>query len=261
MLPMWRYLTLTQNLGLNILTSGTFSHAWSLCAEEHFYLVLPVALAALLASGLFKKALWLPLALFLLTLLLRSYFWNHDYLPNIHSDNATMLWYKYVYYPTYCRADGLLVGITAAATFHFAPKSWAAITRSGNAAFVAALLVLSAAYVLCLNPLSYPASVFGFSVVAMGYGMLLISALSRGCFLFKWQSKYTGYLSTLSYAVYLTHKGIIHITQSVGSNFGVDPEGSAIFVLCILACLTGAAILYLAIERPFMAIRNRILRN
>jgi peptidoglycan/LPS O-acetylase OafA/YrhL len=35
--PMWKFLTFTQNFGLNLSNQGTFSHAWSLCVEEHFY--------------------------------------------------------------------------------------------------------------------------------------------------------------------------------------------------------------------------------
>ena len=36
--PLWRFLSFTQNIGLDLRTSGTFSHAWSLCIEEHFRL-------------------------------------------------------------------------------------------------------------------------------------------------------------------------------------------------------------------------------
>eukprot|EP01034_Spumella_vulgaris_P033404 gene33404-41219_t len=37
--PLWQFLTFTQNLDL---TPGTaFSHAWSLCVEEQFYVLLP----------------------------------------------------------------------------------------------------------------------------------------------------------------------------------------------------------------------------
>lgn len=42
--PLWKFLTFTQNLGLNLKDFGTFSHAWSLCVEEHFYLILPLIL-------------------------------------------------------------------------------------------------------------------------------------------------------------------------------------------------------------------------
>jgi Acyltransferase family len=42
--PAWRFLTFTMNFGLNFAENGTFSHAWSLCVEEHFYLILPLLL-------------------------------------------------------------------------------------------------------------------------------------------------------------------------------------------------------------------------
>jgi peptidoglycan/LPS O-acetylase OafA/YrhL len=41
--PLWRFLTFTQNIGLQPGTA--FSHAWSLCIEEQFYLVFPLAAA------------------------------------------------------------------------------------------------------------------------------------------------------------------------------------------------------------------------
>jgi peptidoglycan/LPS O-acetylase OafA/YrhL len=41
--PLWRFLTFTQNIGLRPGTA--FSHAWSLCIEEQFYLILPLVLA------------------------------------------------------------------------------------------------------------------------------------------------------------------------------------------------------------------------
>ena len=39
--PLWKFITFTQNYGLDVINKGTFSHAWSLCIEEQFYLVLP----------------------------------------------------------------------------------------------------------------------------------------------------------------------------------------------------------------------------
>ena len=38
--PLWKFLTFTQNIGLNLKDNGTFSHCWSLCVEEHFDLIV-----------------------------------------------------------------------------------------------------------------------------------------------------------------------------------------------------------------------------
>jgi peptidoglycan/LPS O-acetylase OafA/YrhL len=52
MLPLWKYLSFTQNIGLEPGTA--FSHAWSLCIEEQFYLLLPAC--ALAGTLLARKA-------------------------------------------------------------------------------------------------------------------------------------------------------------------------------------------------------------
>lgn len=55
--PLWRFLSFTQNWALQPGTA--LSHAWSLCIEEQFYLVLP--LAALLAArlGMRRRQAWI----------------------------------------------------------------------------------------------------------------------------------------------------------------------------------------------------------
>ncbi|ULT42774.1 hypothetical protein KRR40_04230 [Niabella defluvii] len=49
-------MTFTQNLGLNLKDKGTFSHCWSLCVEEHFYLLLPLTLITLQSFKLLRSA-------------------------------------------------------------------------------------------------------------------------------------------------------------------------------------------------------------
>jgi peptidoglycan/LPS O-acetylase OafA/YrhL len=53
--PLWKYLTFTQNIGLDVSTKGAFSHAWSLCIEEQFYLFLPLILIGLVNLRVIKK--------------------------------------------------------------------------------------------------------------------------------------------------------------------------------------------------------------
>ena len=63
--PLWRFLTFTQNF--NLPTGTAFSHAWSLCIEEQFYLVLPLAVLVGLTFGRRRRQIWYALGL--LTLL------------------------------------------------------------------------------------------------------------------------------------------------------------------------------------------------
>lgn len=53
--PLWTFLTFTLNLDVN-LRQHAFSHAWSLCVEEHFYLLLPLLLALLMRRPSARKA-------------------------------------------------------------------------------------------------------------------------------------------------------------------------------------------------------------
>lgn len=255
--PLWKFLTFTQNLGLNLKDFGTFSHAWSLCVEEHFYLALPLLLMLLQYTKLTRRAWWVLIVLFLSGFVIRSYCFNQLYLPKLEDENSWMYWYRHIYYPTYNRLDGLLVGVSIAALYQFLPKAWARISAYGNHFLVLGLLVLGAAYVLCDDQQSFQASVFGFAIVAFGYGFLVVGAISPTSILYKWNSKITTFIATLSYAVYLTHKGIIHVTHQLLQEFVTD--SNIMLVICIVTCFLGAYILNLAIEKPFMKLRDRIL--
>jgi peptidoglycan/LPS O-acetylase OafA/YrhL len=255
--PVWEFLTFTQNLGLNLKDFGTFSHAWSLCVEEHFYLFLPIILIFLQFYKLFRKSYWLLILLFLFGFAIRIYSYNILYLPKINDEDGWMYWYKYIYYPTYNRLDGLLVGVSIAGMYQFSPNFWAKISKYGNHSLVFSLLVLTAANFLCQDSQSYSASVFGFPLIAVGYGFMVIGSISPSSFLFKWNSKITTFIATLSYAIYLTHKGIIHITHQLLINYKIDTNW--ILLISMITCTIGAVLLNLAVEKPFMRLRNKII--
>lgn len=257
--PLWKYVTFTQNLGLDIQHKGTFSHAWSLCVEEHFYFFLPLILIFLSFTNLLKKSYWLLIILFLIGFLTRVYNWNNLFLPAIDKENAWVYWYKYIYYPTYNRLDGLLAGVLIAALYQFLPTTWSKISKFGNLFLLFSLIVLTAAYVVCYEEQSYSASVFGFPLVALGYGLMTIAAISPGSILYKWNSTVTTFIATLSYSIYLTHKGIIHVTQELVNTLHPAINSNIMLLICIASCVIAALLLNLIIERPFMRLRKKII--
>lgn len=257
--PLWKFLTFTQNLGLDLKEFGTFSHAWSLCVEEHFYLFLPLILIFLQFTKLTKKSYWLLIILFLLGFAIRTYSFINFYLPKVDDESSWMYWYKYIYYPTYNRLDGLLVGVSIAGIYQFLPTVWSKLSKFGNQTIILGLFILIGAYFLCEDQQTFNASIFGFTLVAIGYGFMVVGAISPTSFLYKWNSKGMTFIATLSYAIYLTHKGVIHLTHQLLADFKI--EANLLLIISMFTCVGVAYLLHLIIEKPFMNLRNRFIEE
>lgn len=259
--PLWKYLTFTQNLGLDIYRQGTFSHAWSLCIEEQFYLVLPLILFALVRFKMTGKGLWVLILLFLSGFAIRLY--SYQTLTAVHGngDWFWLYWYQWIYYPTYCRLDGLLVGVSIAAVLQFYPVLKERTARYGNPLLAASLLILAGAYLVCLDEQSFGASVFGFPLVSIGYGVMVLGAISPSSFLFRSKSGVSATLAALSYAVYLIHKMVIHVTQEQFAGDALGKDGNGMFLVCMGTTLLGAFLLNRGVEKPFLKLREKLLRT
>ena len=257
--PLWKFLTFTQNIGLNLKDYGTFSHAWSLCVEEHFYLFLPLILLLLQLTNSIKKSYRLLIILFAFGFVIRLYSYNNLYLPNTASGFPWMYWYKFVYYTTYNRLDGLLSGVAIAGIYQFYPAVWGKISNYGNLSFILSIFVLIAAYFICYHQQEFWASIFGFTVVSLGYGLLVIAAISPSCFLYKWNSKATSFIATLSFAIYLTHKGVIHITHQLLQDYEID--GNVMMLICTATCTLFAYLLNIIVEKPFIKLGRKFIKS
>lgn len=253
--PLWRFITFTQNFGLDLSKTRTFSHAWSLCVEEHFYLLLPLILVALLSIKAGRKSAWLIPLLFIAGFIIRYITWN----TLADSDNFGIGWYKWIYYPTYNRLDGLLAGVSIAGLFQFYPTIKDRIVKYSHIILLVGLAAVTGCYFLCEDQLSFAASVFGFPAIAIAYGLLVMAAISPTCILYKFSSRITSSIATLSYSIYLTHKGIVHLTQEYGSRLGIDAGSSLMFVFCIITSLLAALIMRYVVEKPFLKLRDRVL--
>ena len=116
-----------------------------------------------------------------------------------------------------------------------------------------------ATWLLCSNQVSFNASVFGFPLTDIGYGLIVLSALSPGSFLYKHQSKITVKIAELSYGIYLIHKMVIHVVQAQLVKYKIDDKGNLVFIICTVFVFITALLLNETIEKPFLKLRRKII--
>ena len=247
--PLWKFLTFTHNLGFTQFdTHRSFGVVWSLCVEEHFYLVLPVTLLLLLKKGWLKKAAVLLLLLFVAGFLFRLYGWYNIYIPQSNGVENRALWIQTIYYPTYCRLDGLLAGVAIAALFNYLPTLFSRLTKYANDFIAFGLLILTISYFLFNNSIGFGRSIFSFPMVSLGFGCMVLGAIMPTSILYKWKSALLTKIAELSYALYLVHMGVILLTQNIFAELGIAKDSNVTFVLSMICCFAVALILHYSIE-------------
>jgi len=259
--PFWRYITFTLNFGLDASKYGTFSHAWSLCVEEQFYLILPITFWLLGYFNAGKTAIYLLLAFFIGGFILRLWEWNNIILPDLKINGAGHFWNRYIYYPTYNRLDPLLTGVSIAGLFTFYPRVKEMVNRHSNSIMLSGFLLLGAAYWLCTPQDTFYTCVFGFPLIALAYGAVLAAVVCPSNFLYRIKSAVTSQLATLSYAIYLVHKICIHTTQNLFGKAGIDKNSNLMMLLSVITCITAALLMRCTIEKPALRIRDRVLKS
>jgi len=248
MAPVWRYLTFTQNIGLNY--GETFTHSWSLCIEEQFYLVLPLAILALVGRRRSGRLLWCALfAAIGVGMTARG----------LAFMDGKDVFAAPVYYSSLCRFDELLPGVAIAMLKNFHPAAFARILRYGNTLLVAGLAMAAAVLYGVMNeaPNAFAASTFGFSLVATSFALLTCSALSPGSWLNRIRIPGAASLALWSYAVYLVHKPVFMALRPVLEQWNVDRGALPTIAAVMAAGILGGWLLYRLVERPFMQLRER----
>jgi peptidoglycan/LPS O-acetylase OafA/YrhL len=253
--PLWRMITFTQNFGLDLAKEGAFSHAWSLCIEEQFYLILPLLIIAL---GTRKKTTWILPILFLLGFAIRSFMW-FDVLPKQPSFGKA--YYEFIYYPTWSRLDGLLAGVVLSAFYYFQPAAWQRLTRHGNRLLLIALALVAGAWFIAHDDHQYEmrGAIFGYPAISIAYGALVLAALSPTSLLYRYSSGLTRWIATLSYSIYLTHKQLIHLTHEALHQFNIENDTWLSFWISTTVALLGGWLLHLLVEKPFLRLRDKWL--
>jgi peptidoglycan/LPS O-acetylase OafA/YrhL len=260
--PLWKFLTFTQNYGLDVISRGTFSHAWSLCIEEQFYLILPLLLVTVLPTRLFKYLGLVIIAVIGFSLMARLMAWNELITEtDPASSDFWKLWYMKIYYPTHTRLDGLGTGVLIGYLMQYSSVFKKMVEANGNKLFFLGIMLLGISFWVCDEQASKTASVLGFTMVAVSYGMILMAAISKSSFLYRSRSSITTQLAALSYAVYLSHKGIIHMIQESLDYFKLETSDNISLLLCLFVCILGGLFYRFVIEKPFSMIKTKVLKS
>ena len=241
LMPWWQYVTFTENLFITFDVPRAFTHVWSLCVEEHFYVVFPLASLLVLR----RAPRWggpLLISLVLGGLGLRAWLW---FTRVVTAPEPFVAYYEQLYYPTWCRLDGLLAGIGAAALQVFRPRHFEVLARRQGPLLAGAALCLGVSAWLFRDDATAAAAIIGFPLIALGMGCLVVAAT-------QWRFRVPGAagLAAIAYSLYLSHKLCFAAVRD-----HLQPGPDLTWWLSMgLALLVGAA-LYRFVERPFLRLR------
>jgi peptidoglycan/LPS O-acetylase OafA/YrhL len=248
----WQFATFTLNLLIDYGHNQAFSHAWSLCVEEHFYLVFPllawwftrrpsagrfIALCALLVVG---------------GIALRTGVWLH----NDALKPARNWFIEDIYYPTWMRLDGLLVGAMLATLYVYRPMLWARLQARWTPLLFGGLGGVGLAIWLFHDRTGLIANAVGWPLLSFGLGLLVLAASSPR----HWTVPGAAWLAATSYSLYLSHKIAMHAVHSWIAP-ALPLQGPALFPVYAAVILAVGAALHHLVEKPGLQLRDRLARS
>ena len=255
--PLWQFLTFTENLFADPSTPKAFSHVWSLCVEEQFYLLFPcvVALIALRPSPRFIVLAFVVVLLG--DMALRGWLWLSGVARTpfaVTSAPQAANYMRLIYYPTWSRLDGLVAGIAAACVQVFKPGAWRVLTARPNLLLAGGIVgVVASTIVFGSQIAAFWPTMLGFPLLSTSIAAVVIAGSVRTSLIGRWSVPGAGALATGAYSLYLIHKAVFHAVASSGS----WPFGLPAYPFALAGALLAGAVLYWVIERPFLLLRDR----
>jgi len=249
----WQFATFTLNLLVDYTHNQAFSHAWSLCVEEHFYLLFPLVAWWFTRRPSAARFIALCLSLVALGIALRTGVWLHN-----DAAQPQRNWYiEDIYYPTWMRLDGLLMGVVLAALNVYRPALWARLQARSTWLLLGGLAAAGLALWLFRNRTGLLANAVGWPLLSFGFGLLVLSATAPRGWLGRWAVPGAGWVAATSYSLYLSHKLAMHAVHEWLAP-ALPLQGLVLFaVYGVAIALVGAALHYV-VERPCLRLRDTL---
>ena len=250
----WAYLTFTQNFGIPTI----FMTSWSLCVEQHFYLLFPLVIWLVARSPIRNTGALLFCLTVLVGIALRYSLWS-SLRPDLvrPPELAWAVYYRNINFPTYTRLDGIACGVALAALEHFRPRAWGHVTACGDWLLIPAAGLLAVTAIASRTQMGFFYSVLSFPTFGLAFGLMVAAAVAPNGLLGRIRLPGVETLAVWSYAIYLTHVFALSATLELCERTGLAKYGvSMACAATLLIGLFGAA-LYYGVERFFLRIRDR----
>jgi len=229
----------------------SFTHFWSLCVEEQFYLLWPFLVRGAGRRGVIAVGTLLVFVAIASRLYIRHAFAE----PQMH---------EMVYDFTPCRMDALAVGALAAALLR-GERGAQWIARIGATRWIAGgvVLLLVALAAGRLNRIGAGMQTYGYTLIAFAFAAVLIGALAREA----WPARWLGWAplrrcGLYSYGMYVFYAPLhIFVGLPLMQRLGRAPtlaEAIAYEIAAGIATFAVAAVSYHVYERRFLALKPRL---
>ena len=226
-----------------------FNHTWSLAVEEHFYIgfAIIVFIALKLKMLTNKKAVIISLIALLLTTFAMRFYVSYPHRGESFGFDQTHL-----------RADGIIIGVLISYLYYFTGFfSWF-VRHRWLFFFVAVGLVIPG---FVYKGAGFFMNTYGLSMVNLGFGIFTLLSLlytqkttNLLLRLISHPINLLCYIGVHSYSIYLWHLLPVPYIEKLELN-SVPAS-----ILMITSALVLGIVLSLLIERPFLKIRDRLIK-
>ena len=236
----------------NYVNHGIVEGSWSLCTEEQFYIVTPLAIyffaRHLRAVERCRPWLW---ALLCAVPLLRAAIWIHGTGHLFQHDPRL---FSPIYYHSITHCDGLIIGLIIA-------NLWETRTHPQSKLANPWLLVLLAALSMAALHILQK-EIFDFSALALFFGSFVWLGVQRNVAVFN--SRLFYWISRLSFGMYLNHEYIAPwVVKRALPHLGLSRSHLfanliGVVVLVVLSAAV-ALVTFCLVEHPFLQLRKIVL--
>jgi peptidoglycan/LPS O-acetylase OafA/YrhL len=186
--------------------------------------------------------------------------WELAPLAGLDQNSYGKTFLERIYYPTWSRLDGLLMGVMLATARVYRPVLWSRWGRHANGFLLAGVAVVGGAIMLFRDRTGFIPTVVGYPLLSFGLGLLVLAGAQTSGVLARLRVPGAGWLAAVSYSLYLSHKAVFHLVESAAGE-QLDGHGLLTFAAYASAVLGVGALLHYGVERPFLKLRTRVLHQ